>query len=106
MHNFMGPEWDRWNRQMRRTLITTQCKGGCAEGSWDPERPMVDKWSQAGRLYVTALSTLTLEVYYRYLPLFDINQDPATSPRQVNKMGLAVGMPAAPSPDKPVSRTQ
>jgi hypothetical protein len=107
MHNFMGPEWDRWNRQMRRTLISTQCtKGGCEEGSWDPERPTVDTWSQAGRLYVTAMSTLTLEVYYRYLPLFRINQGGVVSPPP-DKMGLAIGLPAtpAPAPDKPASPT-
>lgn len=104
MHNFMGPDWDRWNRQMRRTLISTQCKGGCAEGSWDPERPAIDKWSQAGRVYVTAFSTLTLEVYYRYLPLFKINQGPPAPPAP-DKMGLVIGLPAAATPEKPVSRT-
>jgi len=104
MHNFMGPEWDRWNRQMRRTLISTQCKGGCAEGSWDPEHPALDKWARAGRLYMTALSTLTLEVYYRYLPLFQINQGPQM-PAPPNKMGLVIGLPTQPAPDKPASRT-
>jgi hypothetical protein len=104
MHNFMGPEWDRWNRQMRRTLISTQCKGGCAEGSWDPERPAVDKWSQAGRVYVTAMSTLTLEVYYRLMPLYNINQGPQAPPPP-SAMGLVIGPPAEPAPEKPTSRT-
>lgn len=78
MHNFMGPEWDRWNRQIRRALIDTQCKGGCEEGSWDPEQPSADAWARAGRVYVTALSTLTLEVYCRYLPLHRLNAPPAS----------------------------
>ncbi|HEX4148423.1 MAG TPA: prenyltransferase/squalene oxidase repeat-containing protein, partial [Pirellulales bacterium] len=39
MHNLPGPEWDTWNRQMRRTLIETQVKEGCAAGSWDPHKP-------------------------------------------------------------------
>jgi hypothetical protein len=104
MHNFMGPEWDRWNRQMRRTLIDTQCKGGCAEGSWDPQQPSVDAWARAGRVYMTAMSTLTLEVYYRYLPLFKINQG-AESPQPPDKMSLVIGLPATPAPDKPARQT-
>jgi hypothetical protein len=92
MHNFMGKDWDTWNRKMRRVLIKTQCKGGCAEGSWDPEHPTLDRWFQGGRVFETALSTLTLEVYYRYLPLFKINQGPAV-PVPPNKMGLVIGQP-------------
>jgi hypothetical protein len=104
MHNFMGPEWDRWNRQMRRTLIDTQCKGGCAEGSWDPSHPTPDRWDRAGRVYMTAFSTLTLEVYYRYLPLFKINQG-AEAPQPPDKMSLVIGLPASPTPDKPAKQT-
>ena len=40
-------------------------------GSWDPQRPVPDRWSSsAGQIYVTTLNLLMLEVYYRYLPLF------------------------------------
>ena len=75
--NFVGPEWDTWNRRMRRVLIESQEKQGCAMGSWDPENPSADEWGgQGGRLMTTCLSTLTLEVYYRYLPLFQINAPP------------------------------
>ncbi|MCR4414838.1 MAG: terpene cyclase/mutase family protein [Thermoguttaceae bacterium] len=81
MHNFMDKDWDTWNRQMRRVLITTQCKQGCAEGSWDPDRPTQDKWgASGGRLMTTCLSTLTLEVYYRYLPLFRASEASPTPP--------------------------
>ena len=38
MHNQPGPDWDTWNRKMRQLLIDTQCKDGCATGSWDPEK--------------------------------------------------------------------
>ena len=39
MHNFADADWDAWNRKMRRALIETQVKEGCATGSWDPEKP-------------------------------------------------------------------
>jgi hypothetical protein len=71
MHNFLGPDWDAWNRQMRRVLIEAQEKEDCATGSWDPENPTSDTWGpQGGRLMTTCFAALTLEVYYRYLPLF------------------------------------
>ncbi|MCI0360678.1 MAG: terpene cyclase/mutase family protein [Planctomycetaceae bacterium] len=75
MHNVPGPEWDAWNRQMRRILTDTQERSGCSAGSWDPAKPFDDPWgSQGGRLMVTSLSCLTLEVYYRYLPLYTLDQ--------------------------------
>ncbi len=72
MHNFSGPEWDTWNRQARRFLITSQIKdkGSCAEGSWSPE----GKGHAAGTVMVTSICSLTLEVYYRYLPLYQISK--------------------------------
>src|SRR5262245_12209669 len=74
MHNCPGPQWDEWNRHMRRILIETQETKGCAAGSWDPQLPEPDPWAnQGGRLMVTSLSALTLEVYYRYLPLYKLD---------------------------------
>jgi hypothetical protein len=71
LHNIPGPDWDKWNRRVRRILIETQVKEGCAAGSWDPSLPTKETMSEAGgRLCVTSFSALTLEVYYRYLPLF------------------------------------
>lgn len=72
MHNIPGPDWDQWNRQMRRVLIESQDKGDkCSGGSWDPLQPQKDAWGeQGGRLMVTSLAALSLEVYYRYLPLY------------------------------------
>lgn len=76
MHNVPGPDWDNWNRKMRKVLIDTQIKDGCAAGSWDPARPTQEHLGEAGgRLAVTSLSTLTLEVYYRYLPLYKLDND-------------------------------
>ena len=39
MHNFMGPDWDTWNRQMRHTLLDTQCKHGLRDGKLGPGEP-------------------------------------------------------------------
>ncbi len=76
-HNVSGPEWDAWNRQMRRILVETQVKTGCAAGSWDPDRPTGDRWGPlGGRLMLTSLSALTLEIYYRYLPLYKLDTEP------------------------------
>ena len=49
MHNQPGPQWDAWNRKMRRILIDTQSKEGCAAGSWDPDKPTKDIWGDARR---------------------------------------------------------
>ena len=73
MHNQPGPEWDSWNRKMRRILVDTQCTTDCAAGSWDPQKPSPDPWAgQGGRLMTTSLAALTLEVYYRHLPLYQL----------------------------------
>jgi hypothetical protein len=77
MHNQLGADWDNWNRKMRRTLIDAQCKdNNCAAGSWDPMKPTPDAWgTSGGRLMMTSLSALILEVYYRYLPLYKIEEE-------------------------------
>jgi len=74
MHNVPGPQWDDWNQQMRRNLVESQEKNGCAAGSWSPDKPTKDQWGMAGgRLMVTSLSCLTLEVHYRYPRLFPVS---------------------------------
>ena len=71
MHNQPGPDWDKWNRQQRTVLIKSQCGDtGCANGSWDPQKGMPEWAGPGGRLMMTSLGALTLEVYYRYLPLY------------------------------------
>ncbi|MBX6313898.1 MAG: terpene cyclase/mutase family protein, partial [Isosphaeraceae bacterium] len=72
LHNMQGPAWKLWNLKIRDGLVATQVtRKGCDYGSWDPEEPAPDHWGKtAGRFFVTSLSILTLEVYYRYLPLY------------------------------------
>ena len=75
MHNLPGPEWDEWNRATRRYIIETQEKEGCAAGSWNPELPTKDVWAdEGGRLLITSVNTLSLEVYYRFLPLYKLDK--------------------------------
>jgi hypothetical protein len=70
------PARREWYRLLSRTLCESQAKGGCAEGSWDPDKPTEDIWGErAGRLYTTSLSALALESYYRYL-LLDKHESP------------------------------
>lgn len=66
-HHFGGKQWTSWNDRMRRILVDTQVRKGHAAGSWNPD----PAWGlTGGRLYQTALAACTLEVYYRYLPLY------------------------------------
>jgi hypothetical protein len=78
MHNLLGRDWDKWNRTTRTILVKSQVKDGGGAGSWDPEHPIIDRWgAHGGRMMTTTLSILTLEVYYRYLPLYKINPLPS-----------------------------
>lgn len=79
LHNVPGPEWDKWNRQIRRILIESQIQEGCATGSWGPANSNAgETWtSQGGRIMMTSLATLTLEVYYRFLPLYKLDNEAA-----------------------------
>jgi hypothetical protein len=62
-----GPQWDAWNARLQAALLPLQRQGDdVLAGSWDPD-PV---WGgHGGRVYSTALSAMTLEVYYRYLPM-------------------------------------
>ncbi|WP_237226624.1 hypothetical protein [Rubinisphaera sp. JC750] len=72
MYQYGGDEWTQWNVRLRELLIESQSKRGPMAGSWDPEGP----WGgYGGRVYSTALATLSLEVYYRFLPLYRISDE-------------------------------
>ncbi|MGL4512549.1 MAG: hypothetical protein ACRCT8_05610 [Lacipirellulaceae bacterium] len=62
-----GPLWRTWNERTREQLLAQQETRGHARGSWWVEGPHN---ARGGRLYTTALATMTLEVYYRYQPLY------------------------------------
>lgn len=71
MHFFGGDDWDKvWNPRMRNMLVDTQdnTTAQATSGSWAPDSGTTGR--SGGRITVTCLSLLTLEVYYRYLPLY------------------------------------
>jgi len=72
MFHMGGEYWDRWNRALNPILINSQVKEGVNAGSWEPMGAIPDRWAaHAGRLYVTTMNLLNLEVYYRHLPIYD-----------------------------------
>ncbi|MDM4016317.1 prenyltransferase/squalene oxidase repeat-containing protein [Roseiconus lacunae] len=72
MFHMGGDYWDRWNQFLNPLLLETQIKVGPEAGSWDPELPVRDRWAvHAGRVYVTTMNLLNLEVYYRHLPIYE-----------------------------------
>ena len=71
-----GPQWQTWNNALRPLLIRTQEKSGDNAGSWDPYSPVPDRWAPfGGRLYVTTMNLLSLEVRHRLLPLYQKTND-------------------------------
>lgn len=85
LHHWGGPDWQKWNKAMREQLISTQSKAGHAAGSWEPRDPHS---RSGGRLYMTCLAILTLEVYYRHLPLYQRNS--------LENAGLSTSTPNGP----------
>jgi hypothetical protein len=86
VHFYGGPEWQEWNEGpkdatgkrlggMRDWLVAVQNKDGVLRGSWNSDPGTIG--SHCGRVGTTCLCLLTLEVYYRHLPLYKRNQGAA-----------------------------
>jgi len=57
------PWWPAWEKALKTAVVDSQRRDGDARGSWDPS----DAWGfSGGRVYATAVMTLSLEVYFRY----------------------------------------
>jgi hypothetical protein len=69
MYQHGGEAWTRWNDQVRDQIVKRQRVRGHSAGSWDPDESQYG--ARGGRIYCTALATLTLEVYYRFLRLYE-----------------------------------
>jgi hypothetical protein len=69
MHHLGDDYWPKWNKVMRDQLVSSQSKKGHMLGSWDvPGGGHAN--DKGGRLYVTSLATMVLEVYYRHMPIY------------------------------------
>ncbi len=75
MFQMGGKYWTAWNKTLKPALVDNQRKGGPmdgsaqdVDGSWDPTHG--GKVDVGGRVFSTALGALSLEVYYRYLPMY------------------------------------
>ena len=68
LHHLEGEDFDAWNHLMREHILRLQVTSGDQEGSWSPQG--VDEGQRGGRMYATAMALLTLQVYYRHLPMY------------------------------------
>ena len=68
MHHHGGPKWDEWNVLLRDHLVDTQDTRGSEAGSWYFDGDFGS--GLGGRLYITSLACMTLEVYYRHMPIY------------------------------------
>lgn len=84
-----GDAWRTWNAALSRELVDHQRADGRAAGSWDPQG---NQWSMlGGRVYQTSLCALMLEVYYRYLPLYAVDE-PEMTARPEDAVGMIAGV--------------
>lgn len=78
MFNVGGESWSKWNAALRRSVLEYQerpvTRAGRRRhsfGSWPAFGRGWGQWGRTGsRVYSTAINTLTLEVYYRYVPAY------------------------------------
>jgi hypothetical protein len=71
LHQFDGPDgdlWQSWNTKMRDSLIASQATEKHELGSWVLKGD--HGYESGGRLYCTAMAAMTLEIYYRYMPIY------------------------------------
>jgi hypothetical protein len=74
MYQHQGPIWRQWNDNLKEVYIALQETTGANTGSWDPKHD--GKHAKAGgRVLTTGLAVLSLEVYYRLLPLYGFGRD-------------------------------
>jgi len=79
MLHMQNPLWKDWNVLTRESLIRMQETEGPSAGSWATNM----KWGdRGGKVFTTALATLTLEVYYRYLPMRKAAETQAAPPQR------------------------
>jgi hypothetical protein len=70
MRQAQGEAWNAWNDRLKPILLEKQILTGSNRGSWIPQGNKHGYASIAGPVVTTAMAALSLEVYYRYLPLY------------------------------------
>jgi hypothetical protein len=68
MHHYGGPLWQDWHPLLRDHLVNSQERHGHETGSWYFANDFGS--GIGGRLYITAMSAMILEVYYRHMPIY------------------------------------
>ncbi len=67
LHHWGGAEWEKWNLKNRGQLVQAQRKGGPGTGSWPAAG---GHGALGGDMLQTCFCIMTLEVYYRHLPIY------------------------------------
>ena len=80
LYQHQGPIWADWNERLKDTLPMLQNKTGADSGSWDTSS---DHASAGGKVVSTTLATLSLEVYYRLLPMYGFRNKETAPPRKL-----------------------
>ncbi len=71
LRHYGGPDWDKFNVELRDWLVQTQDTNAGANGSWHFSDSKSHRGPlEGGRLASTAFATMILEVYYRHMPLY------------------------------------
>jgi len=96
-----GEPWSRWNDKVRDRIVKLQRDSGHQIGSWDPDGSLYG--NKGGRIYCTTLAAMTLEVYYRYLRLYDEPKIPLEAGRTLD---LEPGSLDGPLPAKPTTNPE
>ena len=65
--NMGGQRWKTWNAAMKKRILADIKRSGTDTGGWSGGGPEARRLGPVG---TTALRTLTLEIYYRYLPVY------------------------------------
>jgi len=67
MYQMQESHWRRWASVWEPRLLNSQVRTGELAGSWEPN----GRWGgYGGRVYSTSMAALSLEVYFRYLPIY------------------------------------
>jgi len=69
MRHTGGEPWEKWNKDMRDSLVESQSQTGHEKGSWHM-KPGDHGAESGGRIYCTSMATMILEVYYRHMPIY------------------------------------